>query len=104
VEGWLESHRQRLLCAHLLDTRTDAARLRRWFDLTGLQRHIKVLGIFCRLGYRDGKMQYLRDLPRVWRYVVSVARAYNDLAPRADLLERARGDRDITQPREDITA
>lgn len=103
VEGWLESHRQRLLHAHLLDTHTDAARFRRWFDLTGLQRHIKVLGLFCRLCYRDGKTQYLADLPLVWRYVTSVARRYNDLAPLADLLERALGDRDITQPRE-ITA
>ena len=37
----------------------------RWFDLMGLQRHIKVLGIFARLYYRDGKPQYLKDLPRV---------------------------------------
>ncbi len=99
VEGWLESHRQRLLRAHLLDTHTDAARFRRWFDLAGLQRHIKVLGLFCRLCYRDGKAQYLDDLPLVWRYVISVARAYNDLAPLADLLERVLGDRDITRPR-----
>ena len=100
VEGWLESHRQRLVRAHLLDTHTDAARFRRWFDLTGLQRHIKVLGIFCRLCYRDGKRHYLDDLPLVWRYVMTVARHYRDLAPLADLLERTLGDRDITQPRE----
>ena len=37
----------------------------RWFDLMGLQRHIKVLGIFARLYYRDGKSGYLKDLPRV---------------------------------------
>jgi|GEM_PF-1640 len=100
VEGWLESHRQRLVAAHLLDAHTDAATFRRWFDLTGLQRHIKVLGLFCRLCYRDGKPHYLADLPLVWRYVMSVARRYNDLAPLADLLERALGERDITQPRE----
>lgn len=99
VEGWLESHRRRLVHAHLLDTHTDAARFRRWFDLTGLQRHVKVLGLFCRLCYRDGKPQYLNDLPRVWRYVISVASAYADLAPLADLLERALGERDIAQPR-----
>ncbi len=103
VEGWLESHRQRLLHAHLLDTHVDAARFRRWFDLAGLQRHLKVLGIFCRLCYRDGKAHYLADLPLVWRYVQTVARRYNDLAPLADLLERVLGGRDITQPRE-ITA
>lgn len=101
VEGWLESHRQRLLHAHLLDTQVDAARFRHWFDLTGLQRHIKVLGIFCRLCYRDGKAHYLADLPLVWRYVQTVARRYNDLAPLADLIERVLGERDITQPREE---
>lgn len=99
IEGWLEAHRQRLLQAHLLDSHTDAARFRRWFDLTGLQRHLKVLGIFCRLHYRDGKSQYLGDLPRVWRYVLEVARAHHELAALADLLERALGNRDITRPR-----
>ena len=41
----------------------------RWFDLMGLQRHIKVLGIFSRLAFRDGKPQYLLDLPRVLAYI-----------------------------------
>ena len=41
----------------------------RWFDLIGVQRHIKVLGIFCRLWYRDGKPGYLPDLPRTLAYV-----------------------------------
>jgi len=100
VEHWLQGHRERLVRAGTLDTRADAATFRRWFDLTGLQRHIKVLGLFCRLCYRDGKTQYLADLPLVWRYVTSVARRYNDLVPLADLLERALGDRDVTQPRE----
>lgn len=100
VEGWLESYRLRLLHAHLLDTHVDAATFRRWFDLTGLQRHLKVLGLFCRLCYRDGKAQYLADLPLVWRYVIDVARAHHELAPLADLLEDALGPRDITRPRE----
>jgi aminoglycoside/choline kinase family phosphotransferase len=54
VEGWVASYRERLQHAHLIDTHTDTARFRRWFDLAGLQRHLKVLGIFCRLWYRDG--------------------------------------------------
>jgi N-acetylmuramate 1-kinase len=41
----------------------------RWFDLMGVQRHLKVLGIFARLWYRDGKPGYLRDLPLVLAYV-----------------------------------
>jgi len=98
VEGWLERYRLRAAGAHLIDVQTDAVQFRRWFDLTGLQRHLKVLGLFCRLWYRDGKAQYLADLPLVWQYVISVARSHRDLAPLADLLERTLGNRDITQP------
>jgi hypothetical protein len=104
VDGWVEAHRQRLLHAHLLDTHVDAARFKRWFDLSGLQRHIKVLGIFCRLWYRDGKAAYLADLPLVWRYAIGVARRYPELAAFAALLERALGERDITQSRADASA
>lgn len=61
-----------------------------WRDLEwmGLQRHLKVLGIFARLHYRDGKDNYLNDMPRVWRYAMSVARRYQGLGPLARLLER----------------
>ena len=104
VDGWVEAHRQRLLHAHLLDTHVDAARFKHWFDLSGLQRHIKVLGIFCRLWYRDGKAAYLADLPLVWRYAIGVARRYPELAAFAALLERALGERDITQSRADASA
>jgi aminoglycoside/choline kinase family phosphotransferase len=45
----------------------------RWFDLIGLQRHIKVMGIFARLSLRDGKHDYLKDLPLVIRYALEVA-------------------------------
>ena len=44
----------------------------RWFDWMGLQRHLKVLGIFARLWLRDGKSGYLKDLPLVIRYVLEV--------------------------------
>lgn len=104
VDGWVEAHRQRLLHAHLLDTHVDATRFKRWFDLCGLQRHVKVLGIFCRLWYRDGKAAYLADLPLVWRYAIGVARRYPELAAFAALLERALGERDITRPRADTPA
>ena len=70
----------------------------RAFDLMGLQRHIKVLGIFCRLWYRDGKAGYLQDLPLVWKYTRTVGRRYPEIAPMIDLVERILGDRDITLP------
>ena len=49
VDGWVDAYGQRLRHAHLIDTHVDGARVRRWFDLAGLQRHIKVLGITSRL-------------------------------------------------------
>ena len=104
LEGWMESHRQRLRHAHLIGPEIDTAHFRRWFDLMGLQRHLKVLGIFCRLWYRDGKAQYLGDLPLVWRYAITVARRYPELADFTALLERARDERDLTAPRAEAAA
>lgn len=56
----------------------------RWFDWMGLQRHIKVLGIFARLSLRDAKHGYLNDLPLVIAYVRSVAAQYEELAEFAE--------------------
>jgi aminoglycoside/choline kinase family phosphotransferase len=97
VEAWAESYRVQLRQAGLIDEAVDAAAFLRWFDLTGLQRHIKVLGIFCRLHYRDGKHGYLADLPRVFDYVIDVAAGYPELQPLADLLARHAGERDLTR-------
>jgi aminoglycoside/choline kinase family phosphotransferase len=57
------------------------------FDLIGLQRHIKVLGIFARLCWRDGKTGYLADLPRTLAYVQAAARACPGLAEFAGFVE-----------------
>lgn len=97
VEGWVESYRQRLLSAGVIDETVDAERFLRWFDLTGLHRHVRVLGQFYRLWYRDGKSGYLADVPTVYRYVTSVARRYPELADFAALLERHVAGRDLTQ-------
>ncbi|GAA5317079.1 MAG: phosphotransferase [Candidatus Pelagadaptatus aseana] len=59
-----------------------------WFDWMGLQRHIKVLGIFARLWLRDGKSGYLNDLPLVIRYTLEVADSYPELAGFADWFRR----------------
>ncbi len=96
VYHWAEQYRQQLVSAGL--TRVDAATFRRGFDLMGLQRHIKVLGIFCRLWYRDGKAGYLRDLPLVWNYVRDVGQRYDEIAPLVALVDTALRDRDISLP------
>lgn len=99
VDAWMESCRECLRHSHLIGPDVNTALFRRWFDLAGLQRHLKVLGIFCRLWYRDGKPQYLADLKLVWHYAITVARRYPELSQFVALLERARGDRDLVQPR-----
>ena len=96
VYDWAESYRQRLVGAGITDV--DAATFRRGFDLMGVQRHVKVLGIFCRLWYRDGKAGYLNDLPLVWKYTRDVGRRHAETAPLIALIERVIGDRDITLP------
>lgn len=97
VEGWVASYRQRLLDAGVIDARVDRQRFLRWFDLTGLHRHIRVLGQFYRLWYRDGKPGYLADVPRVYHYVVSVAESYPELAEFVALLKRHAEGRDLTR-------
>ncbi|MGH8688452.1 MAG: aminoglycoside phosphotransferase family protein [Burkholderiales bacterium] len=65
----------------------DFAEFWRALEWMGLQRHLKVLGIFARLTYRDGKPKYLADTPRFLGYARTVARRYGALAPLARLLE-----------------
>ena len=96
VYDWAESFRQRAEAAGLPTGTAD--RFRRAFDLMGLQRHLKVLGIFCRLYYRDGKAGYLNDLPLVWRYTRDIGRRYPETADLIALIEQAIGTRDITCP------
>lgn len=59
-----------------------------WFDAMGVQRHLKVAGIFARLYYRDGKPRYLDDLPLTIRYLTDVTRRLPELSALAALLER----------------
>jgi aminoglycoside/choline kinase family phosphotransferase len=59
----------------------------------GLQRHLKVLGIFARLHHRDGKAGYLEDTPRFIGYVRHAAARYGELAPLAKLLDEVEGER-----------
>lgn len=51
----------------------------KWFDWMGLQRHLKCLGIFSRLNYRDQKSGYLQDIPRVFDYAMMVCEKYSEL-------------------------
>jgi aminoglycoside/choline kinase family phosphotransferase len=63
----------------------------RQLEWMGLQRHIKILGLFARLHYRDGKPRYLADLPRFMGYARKVAARYRPLMPFAKLLDELEG-------------
>lgn len=58
----------------------------RWFDLMGLQRHLKVAGIFSRLKHRDGKTGYMKDIPRTMDYVYDVLERYPEFKPLQNML------------------
>jgi len=57
-----------------------------WFDLMGVQRHLKAAGIFARLNHRDGKSGYLDDIPRTLNYIVEVAENYDEIKPLAKII------------------
>jgi aminoglycoside/choline kinase family phosphotransferase len=86
VVEWVCGYRRRLQGLGGEAGASDAQFLR-WFDLIGVQRHIKVLGIFCRLWYRDGKAGYLADLPRTLDYVRDACARYPELSACARFLE-----------------
>ena len=92
VYGWRDEYAELAARAGLLpaDRPPEAVRasFRRDFDLTGIQRHLKVAGIFARLWHRDGKDAYLGDVPLVLRYLLAAVAGYPELDPLASLLER----------------
>ena len=71
----------------------------RGLEWTGLHRHLRVIGIFCRLKHRDGKARYAQDLPRFFGYCEKVARRYAPLSPLLGLLEPMAGALAATPPR-----
>jgi N-acetylmuramate 1-kinase len=85
VRYWEAARRSKLLLPD------DFGEFWRQLEWMGLQRHLKVLGIFCRLKQRDAKPQYSEDLPRFFHYAHKVASRYNALRPLARLLEPLMG-------------
>lgn len=63
----------------------------RQVEWTGLQRHLKILGLFCRLKQRDGKPAYAEDLPRFFAYAIKVSTRYVQLSPLTHLLNDLQG-------------
>lgn len=77
VQAWALAYQARLQQAAAFEPVSQETFMR-WFDLMGLQRHLKVLGTFARLHLRDGKTAYLADLPLVMRYVGEILDRYRE--------------------------
>jgi aminoglycoside/choline kinase family phosphotransferase len=66
----------------------DINNFERYFDLMGVQRHLKAIGIFSRLYHRDGKQAYLSDIPRTASYITELENKYPELGDLVDLLNK----------------
>lgn len=86
VDAWVGEYYQNLEQTGLVNSGLET--FRRWFDLMGLQRHLKAIGIFARLNIRDQKPNYLQDIPRTLNYAVNVAGNYPELARFGDFLKQ----------------
>jgi len=86
LKKWALDFKQDAEAAGLMATVPEATFIQ-WFDYMGLQRHIKVLGIFARLNHRDGKANYLNDLPLTLHYVMEVGKKYPLTRPLVDLFK-----------------
>jgi len=85
IRFWEEARRVHLPVA------PDFGAFYRDFEWMGVQRHLKVVGIFARLWHRDGKERYLSDIPLVLSYLQRTTRRYRELAPLANLLDQLHG-------------
>jgi len=82
LEGWMEELRLQVA------PQVGRDEWRRYCDWMGLQRNLKIVGIFARLHYRDGKAGYLEMIPRFWSYLMDVLPRYAETRPMLELLER----------------
>ena len=85
VEDWVKGYHD-LARQSGIPAGEDDVQFLKWFDLMGVQRHLKASGIFARLHHRDGKPGYLADIPRTLGYVLEVAARQPELEPLLALL------------------
>ncbi len=87
LEAWVREYRLMMHTQASHSAGINDAQMLRWFDVIGIQRHLKVLGIFARLWYRDGKSGYLKDLPLTLRYVVEACARFPQLLALREFLQ-----------------
>lgn len=85
VDAWLALYHERALAAGV-PVAGNFQRFLHQADLMGVQRHLKVIGIFARICHRDGKPQYLEDVPRFFTYLRQAIARHSELAPLAAIL------------------
>ncbi|MHA3738678.1 aminoglycoside phosphotransferase family protein [Pseudomonas sp. Eth.TT006] len=90
VHGWLENYWQQASALNI-PVQADFQDFLRASDLMGVQRHLKVIGIFARICHRDGKPRYLTDVPRFFAYIEAVTARRPELADLQALLASLRG-------------
>jgi aminoglycoside/choline kinase family phosphotransferase len=89
VRGWLEQYWQQA-GALGIEVQPDFEEFLKASDLMGVQRHLKVIGIFARICHRDGKPRYLSDVPRFFAYIEAVLARRPELAGLGELLDSLR--------------
>ncbi|MFT5131707.1 MAG: aminoglycoside/choline kinase family phosphotransferase [Gammaproteobacteria bacterium] len=85
VDRWVQLYLEFL--AEASDLQIGKDEFKRHFDLMGVQRHLKASGIFARLNHRDGKPDYLKDIPRTLSYIVDLSNDYPELKNLIALLQ-----------------
>nr|WP_283104727.1 phosphotransferase [Shewanella marisflavi] len=81
VTPLIGQHYQQMRTLGLIEETVSLSQYRRWFDLMGMQRHLKAAGIFCRLNYRDAKPGYMKDIPLTLSYVRDIGAQYPEFTP-----------------------
>ena len=84
IRGWAHNFFEQIAENH---PDIDEGKFMRWFDLMGVQRHLKASGIFARLCHRDGKSRYLADIPRTLSYIVDLNGEYPELQGLVELIQ-----------------
>jgi aminoglycoside/choline kinase family phosphotransferase len=92
INQWAREYFQRINASEVIGN-MDENKFLRWFDLMGVQRHLKASGIFARLYHRDGKNGFLKDIPRTLSYILDLEENYHELSDLCRLID------DIVMPR-----
>lgn len=86
IKSWALTYRDQIVDKKIIESIDDQTFLK-WFDLMGIQRHLKAIGIFSRLNKRDNKPNYLHDIPRTLEYVTTVAPKYSETQLLANFIQ-----------------